>query len=415
MLGGSFPLIPFATVSREALRGLIAKSAPFIVDGIPGVEAWNLGVLRRALGDGRFETGCSAHNRAKRDKTTWNTLEYKRMARFSRYAEILEDGTAARLGAYMAQIPMVDELIAKLPDVAPMVDMLPPSTGAHYNFWCGPGGVVSDLHFDSDDGFLFQVVGNKQFTMLPPTQSTNLYPFPRGRAIGAHFSMIDDIDAPDLIKFPRVAEALPFRETFTLRAGQAVFIPAGWWHKVVSLGSGMLLSLSRWFRGDGHQLPPPVASESPTSAPGVDGRVVTRRETVKASVARVVAAINDEQAIRRWWNTTFRTDGGVGVTEFTFMSQLVELKLQVERAPDGTSWRFLGPHDHWVMPWGGSTARVRVEANGADATSIEVVHDGFGPAAQLQQLAVAAGLWGHFLESLKLDLETGEGLAWGEW
>jgi hypothetical protein len=41
MLDSAVPVLPFAKLSRERLADLLAKSSPFVVDGFPGVEAWN--------------------------------------------------------------------------------------------------------------------------------------------------------------------------------------------------------------------------------------------------------------------------------------------------------------------------------------------------------------------------------------
>ena len=91
----------------------------------------------------------------------------------------------------------------------------------------GAGASFPTLHFDNmhTHAFLMQLYGSKEYVVYSPAQTPWLYPRP-GRE--ANKSSIDDIDRPDLSRFPLFTRAVPGR--CVLRAGETLFVPAGWWH-----------------------------------------------------------------------------------------------------------------------------------------------------------------------------------------
>jgi hypothetical protein len=83
------------------------------------------------------------------------------------------------------------------------------------------------------------VQGKKRVVMHRPADSQNLYP----RSIlrnDFHISRVD-MRAPDLQRFPKVVATRPVEAT--LEAGDALFIPVGWWHTVYGIGTTLSVSL----------------------------------------------------------------------------------------------------------------------------------------------------------------------------
>ena len=65
-------------------------------------------------------------------------------------------------------LPLVEDLIA----VPPFASFL---ALRHINFWGGPGATISCVHSDAHENILFQVVGEKEFVLFPPSDRQFLY------------------------------------------------------------------------------------------------------------------------------------------------------------------------------------------------------------------------------------------------
>jgi len=91
----------------------------------------------------------------------------------------------------------------------------------------GAGAKFPVLHYDGmhTHAYLMQVVGSKEYLFYPPDQGEYLYP--RAGA-EANKSSVDDLERPDLSRFPKFARAVASR--CILRAGEMLFVPSGWWH-----------------------------------------------------------------------------------------------------------------------------------------------------------------------------------------
>jgi hypothetical protein len=100
--------------------------------------------------------------------------------------------------------------------------------------WIG-NHVVTPAHFDESHNVACVVAGQRRFTLFAPEQIANLYVGPVGYApTGTPISLVD-FARPDLPRFPRFAEARAAARVFELEPGDALFIPALWWHHVESL------------------------------------------------------------------------------------------------------------------------------------------------------------------------------------
>jgi hypothetical protein len=88
--------------------------------------------------------------------------------------------------------------------------------------WLGPKGTVTPLHHDTTNVFFHQIHGRKEFTLVSPFSGDVLdkpngyYGNPRSKRRG---------------------------QRIVLEPGDALFLPAGWWHEVRALDASISLSL----------------------------------------------------------------------------------------------------------------------------------------------------------------------------
>jgi hypothetical protein len=100
--------------------------------------------------------------------------------------------------------------------------------------WLG-NRITTPTHVDEWNNIGCVVAGRRRFTLFPPEQVGNLYVGPLDFApTGAPMSLVS-LRHPDFERYPRFREALAAAHTAELGPGDAVFIPALWWHHVESL------------------------------------------------------------------------------------------------------------------------------------------------------------------------------------
>ena len=138
----------------------------------------------------------------------------------------------------------------------------------HRNIWFGPAWTISPLHHDPYHNILCQVVGKKYIRLIHPKYSAQLMPrsktepaphlpLPTSADDGAPAPTIDmsntsSIDMASIetspsedwdAVYPGFSD-IPYVEC-VLEAGQALYIPVGWWHYVRSCSVG--ISVSFWW------------------------------------------------------------------------------------------------------------------------------------------------------------------------
>ena len=114
------------------------------------------------------------------------------------------------------------------------------------SIWIGNRTCIAP-HFDNTENIACVVGGKRRFTMFPPDQISNLYPGPLDRTPAGQPVSLVDVRHPDLARFPRYAEALQAAEVAELSPGDAVYIPALWWHNVEGLEDFNVL-VNYWWR-----------------------------------------------------------------------------------------------------------------------------------------------------------------------
>jgi len=97
--------------------------------------------------------------------------------------------------------------------------------------WIGNRSKVAP-HFDETDNVACVVSGRRRFTVFPPEQVANLYVGPLDFTMAGQPASMVDLGNPDYVRYPRIREALRHAMTAELGPGDAIYIPALWWHHV---------------------------------------------------------------------------------------------------------------------------------------------------------------------------------------
>ena len=100
------------------------------------------------------------------------------------------------------------------------------------SFWLGAAGTRTPIHHDTTNILFCQMHGRKRVSLIAPTEVELLE-----RARGFYVELHVDDDAfretmPDVVVLEEVLEP-----------GEALFLPAGWWHQIVALDTSISFSL----------------------------------------------------------------------------------------------------------------------------------------------------------------------------
>jgi hypothetical protein len=114
------------------------------------------------------------------------------------------------------------------------------------SIWIGNRTCIAP-HFDNTENIACVVGGRRRFTMFPPDQIGNLYPGPLELTPAGQPVSLVDVRNPDLDRFPRYVEALHAAVVAELGPGDAIYIPALWWHNVEALEDFNVL-VNYWWR-----------------------------------------------------------------------------------------------------------------------------------------------------------------------
>jgi hypothetical protein len=209
----------------ESLRRDYAeRSRPVIISGCidhwPARKLWDLDYFANTHGDKKLRFGLTKKEWVLRDfieelrRDTRPTPYLNQIKLHEQFPEITRDvGDLKYTRANMLNSPLLPRSM-RIP------------LGIKALFIGGPGAGFGKLHWDYSylHVYISQVRGAKDFLLYAPEDSQHLYPNPKNPSD----SLIRDINDFDPAEYPDVAKATPIR--FTVREGETVFVPGGWWH-----------------------------------------------------------------------------------------------------------------------------------------------------------------------------------------
>lgn len=178
------------------------------------------------------------------DKKPWKLRDYM---------EALLASTPSSPAPYLRNVLLEKWLPEAMPDISPLPRCIAPnwldsrlfpsrdSLRALEIYIGAAGAKFPVLHYDAlhTHAFLMQIYGTKRYVAYPPEQGACFYP---KSGIESNKSSIEDLEHPDLARFPLFAKATPI--VFDLHPGETLFVPAGWWHTVKILTHSITISVN---------------------------------------------------------------------------------------------------------------------------------------------------------------------------
>jgi hypothetical protein len=200
----------------------------------PALRKWTPAFFRRRFGDQTIEITAGREADPFYDM---NFRVHRRRMRMDRFIDrVLAAGTSNDL--YMVsnnQTMRRPRFRALLADVRPPRDLFEPPTPGATSLWIGPAGTVTPLHHDTTNILFAQIHGRKRVELVSP-QETALLLDP----VHGFYSPVD-LDGLAAAEHPALQQLLV--QEVVLGPGDALYIPAGWWHRVTSLDVSISFSL----------------------------------------------------------------------------------------------------------------------------------------------------------------------------
>jgi hypothetical protein len=209
-----------------------------LVSRWPAMQAWTPRRLVERFGDAQVDVAVGRSRDPDYDQHTERHTVRMTLRRF--VAEVQAAGESNDLYMVANHRNLLKELGPVLEDVALPADVFRTESLARgAAFWLGPAGTVTPLHHDTSNILFCQVIGQKRFRLVAPTE-TRLFDGAR-----AMYAAVDP-ERPDHERFPWWPEV---REIVDVIApGEALFLPVGWWHHVRALDLSVSLAVNAFRR-----------------------------------------------------------------------------------------------------------------------------------------------------------------------
>lgn len=231
--------------SDQFFRHYFAANRPVIITGYvptwPAFGKWTPAHFQAAFANVEVEIVAGRARDPGGDK---NFQKYRQTATMGQYVErvmhagesddlymIARNKNMARAGL----APLIDDVSfdTELFDPDHLEDAL--------TLWFGPAGTVTPLHHDSTNILFCQIHGRKRIHLIGPWETALL-----DNADG--FYSAHNLEDPEAMAHLRAAGVVIHE--VELAPGEALFIPAGWWHHVKALDISITFSLLNFRRAN---------------------------------------------------------------------------------------------------------------------------------------------------------------------
>ena len=200
----------------------------------PALSRWSFADFRQRLGNVEVEVCTGRDGDPEPDRNFGDHLETMPLAG---YLDRVEDaGESNDLYMIAHNRTMERPAMATLFDDIRLDETIfdPDELSQGCTLWLGPAGTLTPLHHDSTNILFCQIVGRKKVWLIPPYEASLLDDM---RGFYASFDPRQPRRGwPEAHRDVRMAELV-------LEPGEALFLPAGWWHQIQALEPSISFSL----------------------------------------------------------------------------------------------------------------------------------------------------------------------------
>ena len=109
--------------------------------------------------------------------------------------------------------------------------------------WISTGKPITALHYDANHNFFLQLIGHKEFLLIPPSELSKLHLFPWLSELSRQAGVDNGEYAVDGFLFEEFSNVSAIR--VSLGPGDLLYVPPYWGHRVASK-SNLVVSLNAW-------------------------------------------------------------------------------------------------------------------------------------------------------------------------
>lgn len=239
-LAGPPEIITETPSSEQFLQRYFLTHRPFLLKGAmsncAAVRTWSPSLFKKRYGEEEVEVMLGREdNNITSELDPDNYRTRMTMKEFVTRMEGKEPTNELYLtaGNCLLENPAFSDLLDDLPKDLPFLSS-DTSRPSMFKIWIGPAGTITHLHHDTTSVLIGQCFGSKKVLLVPAIELHRV-----SNMIGV-FSSLNLSDPSTLDSIREVYGANVYE--FTLNAGDAVFIPMGWWHYIEALTSSISVS-----------------------------------------------------------------------------------------------------------------------------------------------------------------------------
>ncbi|KAJ4727409.1 2-oxoglutarate (2OG) and Fe(II)-dependent oxygenase superfamily protein [Melia azedarach] len=236
----------YLEMGTSIVEAMLSRTAPVFYGDIRSHE-------RVPLPFSTFISFCKQHQQNKDDHCdVYVEPERQKQVESNIETPCLLSGDVAPQQLYLAQVPIMNtknEERVQLENLKEDIEtpaFLEAKVLASINLWMNNAQSKSSTHYDPHHNLLCIVAGCKQVVLWPPSASPMLYPMPIYGEASNHSSIA--LENPEFSIYPRAEHYREYSQKVILLAGDALFIPEGWFHQIDS--DDLTIAVNFWWQSN---------------------------------------------------------------------------------------------------------------------------------------------------------------------